>query len=194
MLSFLPNLTLQSLRDAGLEPDWMTVYLGWRGFEKDYDSLDLAFAEVQDFAYERIGLGSEDENYAALRLIDIATPTIFSLSAEFFLRELAAKSSVTQELARRKYRLTHWEMFRQEIMKVGEGVFTDENELYSWGFSLIRYDQFWRVFVNHPPLPNSLSGEETLYDHENALRQALDDMTQWATQERKAILTEEAET
>lgn len=193
----MSELSLKLLRDAGLSPDWMTVYLGWLGFGADYRWIRLGSAEVQDFGYERIGLGTPDENYAALRLIDLDLRKTSLQHEERCLRELAGKSPGTPELARRKWRLAHWAGYWPGFAKVAAALASgqdyDEEEIFSTEWIIGEYVPLWSNQVSHPPLPQSVTNWGMLGDIQ-ALRQAVGDMERWTTTERAAIRAEEART
>ena len=183
------DLSLKLLRDAGLSPDWMTVYIGWLGFERLYDQISLPSTSVQDYAYERIGLGEDAENYAALRLIDIDLRTSVLQNELRYLKDLAGQSSVTPDLARRKWRLAGLKPLCDKARALPSP--SADNEDF-WLYDL--WDDFhcfpliWDVIVNHPPLPTVMTDTA-----ENDLQNAVALFDAWSEAEREAILTEAAE-
>src|SRR5689334_371845 len=99
--------SLRMLRNAGLPVDWMTIYVGWRGFSGPYGTYGLPANEVIDFAYDCLGISPADQAEAVFRIAD-AEPRYPGLNRERrFLEQLARQSGVSEQTALRKWRLAY---------------------------------------------------------------------------------------
>jgi len=183
------------LTDAGLKPDWMTLYVGWRGIDlrpwAPLSTSDLPFADVQAYAIDTLitVVGTLWE-HDVFRIVDAERAHDVEDS---FLR-LAAASDNSEALALRKWRyattmatvssLTGSEIY---IRLDDDDYINDDGNYINGAFicSEMLYELFsnWSRIVPENPLPDvDITSDAAL------LEQYLTAYRKWCTVERPLLL------
>jgi hypothetical protein len=181
------QLSIALLTRANLAPDWMTLFVGHRGIELTFRTLELPFDDVRAFAIDQLAAvaGTPDE-WDVFLIVDAVSR--YDATAEDVFHSLAKRADISVDHALRKWRYAVIVDDLPRIEREGESRAT--SPCWTWndvwiarGHHLYDLVHEWPTIISENPPP-----EIALDWDEELVRKNFDVVRAWLPTEYEAII------
>ena len=174
------NLTLRQLRESGLPIDWMTIKVGYDGFDSSWQEWHLRRDEIPGYALDVLAsaVGTPDEELI-FQIADADPTNRMVLDRPLAL--LAERANVTREIALRKWRYASIHEFVRTFQPLS---YTNENdEWVSEYYGIHEFKSNWNGVISTDPLPEIAN----IRNAEDALAAEIALLRAWLSEEYSVL-------